>query len=516
MNLNELYTLFKQKYPQVKIGLSKFCQLRPKECITVGARGTHSVCVCTLHQNLKLMLFALPTEGKVTYHDLMEKLVCNVESKECMLHRCSSCPGKEGLTQYLQQVCDASDEADLVHYKQWESTDRTTLVEHVQEVGDYLERLVQKSDLLTTHHYIAKNQSAYLSHLKENLPEGECIILLDFAENFSFVVQDAAQGFHWDNSQATLHPFVIYFKNSQTQQLEIKSVCVISDHMKHDTSVFHTFQQKIMPTVQAACPHLKKMIYFSDGAASQYKNYKNFSNLCYHEQDFGVKAEWHFFATSHGKSPCDGVGGTVKREAAKRSLQATVTGHILTPMDLFTWASSSIEGIEFLYCTKEEVQLHSEELMDRFCKAHTVSATRDNHCYKPLGLGTLQVSRISGNDTFFTAKVSDADDLTPLSMPVESAVDCHPGQYVACMYDGHWWLGNIIEMDYEQNDVKASFMHPHGPASTFRWPRREDICWVPTEHILAVIDISTATGRSYTIDSNTAIKITEKLNGMLS
>jgi len=125
-------------------------------------------------------------------------------------------------------------------------------------------------------------------------------------------------------------------------------------------------------------------------------------------------------------------------------------------------------------------------------------------------------SRISGDDTFFTAKVSDADDLRPLSMPVESAVDCHPGQYVACMYDGHWWLGNIIEMDYEQNDVKASFMHPHGPASTFRWPRREDICWVPTEHILAVIDISTATGRSYTIDSNTAIKITEKLNGMLS
>ena len=44
----------------------------------------------------------------------------------------------------------------------------------------------------------------------------------------------------------------------------------------------------------------------------------------------------------------------------------------------------------------------------------------------------------------------------------------------------------------------------------------ENICWVPTEHILAVIDISTATGRSYTIDSNTAIKITEKLNGMLS
>ena len=37
------------------------------------------------------------------------------------------------------------------------------------------------------------------------------------------------------------------------------------------------------------------------------------TNLCSHHDDFGLYAEWHFFATSHRKSPCDGVGGTVKR-----------------------------------------------------------------------------------------------------------------------------------------------------------------------------------------------------------
>lgn len=31
--------------------------------------------------------------------------------------------------------------------------------------------------------------------------------------------------------------------------------------------------------------------------------------------------EWHFFATSHGKGPCDRVGGTLKRTAALVSLQ---------------------------------------------------------------------------------------------------------------------------------------------------------------------------------------------------
>jgi hypothetical protein len=166
---------------------------------------------------------------------------------------------------------------------------------------------------------------------------------------------------------------------------------------------------KVIPVVKAACPLLKKITYFSDGAASQYKIFKNFSNLCYHEHDFGVKAEWHFFATSHGKSACDGVGGTVKREAAKKSLQATTNGHILTPMDQYTWATHSLTGIDFLYCTMEEVQLHARQLKDRFEQARTVSGTRDNHCYVPIGLGTLQVSRVTGDDSYFTAEVSDAD-----------------------------------------------------------------------------------------------------------
>ena len=34
-----------------------------------------------------------------------------------------------------------------------------------------------------------------------------------------------------------------------------------------------------------------------------------------------MPAERHLFATSHGKGPCDGIGGTVKRLATRASLQ---------------------------------------------------------------------------------------------------------------------------------------------------------------------------------------------------
>ena len=42
--------------PQQCIGFSKFAELRPKHCILAGASDMHSVCVCTIHQNVKLML----------------------------------------------------------------------------------------------------------------------------------------------------------------------------------------------------------------------------------------------------------------------------------------------------------------------------------------------------------------------------------------------------------------------------------------------------------------------------
>nr|XP_047130910.1 uncharacterized protein LOC105843405 [Hydra vulgaris]XP_047130911.1 uncharacterized protein LOC105843405 [Hydra vulgaris] len=42
-----------------------------------------------------------------------------------------------------------------------------------------------------------------------------------------------------------------------------------------------------------------------------------------------VNDEWVFLATSHGKSPCDGIGGTGKRVVCQESLKQITTGQIL-------------------------------------------------------------------------------------------------------------------------------------------------------------------------------------------
>ena len=57
-NVNELYIKFKEEHPNEKISCSSFAALRPKWCINVDNIGSHSVCVCVYHQNVKLMIDA--------------------------------------------------------------------------------------------------------------------------------------------------------------------------------------------------------------------------------------------------------------------------------------------------------------------------------------------------------------------------------------------------------------------------------------------------------------------------
>ena len=70
---------------------------------------------------------------------------------------------------------------------QWASTDRSNLGEHED---DFLDKLTSMFFELTEHHFIAKKQSEFLRVKKVCLKFDEAVLILDFAENYSFVIQD--------------------------------------------------------------------------------------------------------------------------------------------------------------------------------------------------------------------------------------------------------------------------------------------------------------------------------------
>ena len=60
------------------------------------------MCVCSIHQNSILLVDALNVQD--TFKTLMSKLVCSLENKECMIHRCEICPGGKNLREYLHTI----------------------------------------------------------------------------------------------------------------------------------------------------------------------------------------------------------------------------------------------------------------------------------------------------------------------------------------------------------------------------------------------------------------------------
>eukprot|EP00795_Rhopilema_esculentum_P003944 gene3944-15275_t len=77
-------------------------------------------------------------------------------------------------------------------------------------------------------------------------------------------------------------------------------------------------------------------------------------------------------------------------------------------------------------------------------------------------------------------------------------------------YDTHCWVGVTIEVRSENKDVAIKFLHPHLPCVSFMWPRRVDVCWVPTSNILKKVQPpkpSTMTGRQYTFEPKDALEI---------
>ena len=148
-NLKEAHAQFKDKFPDLKLGFSKFAELRPKQCVLLGSSGTHSVCVCTIHQNMKLMfngsnLAILTSDDEHPLKNPPEcviRLQCNPPSINCCLGECSQCGDTAAIKEQIEKAFD-DNFVDTITFKKWTSTDRSNLETVVMKVDDFLAELL--------------------------------------------------------------------------------------------------------------------------------------------------------------------------------------------------------------------------------------------------------------------------------------------------------------------------------------------------------------------------------------
>lgn len=377
VDIKILHTQFKEQYPEFPIGLSKFADLRPKNCVCAGSAGTQSVCVCLLHQNFKLMIDSVN----------FEKLVPDSENVICTL-----CPGLENFSNTVSILFEENEISEII-CSCWQSTDRCTLTKIYYSSKDFVSELSTQLRKLLPHHYIAKNQSEYYQERKRNLQEGEVILQCDFSENYAYVAQDAVQGFHYNNDQCTVHPAIFYYK--ENGEIKHCSIVLLSECTTHDTAAVYILQQTVISEIKKVYPNVKKIIYFTDGAKQHYKNKYQMINLVHHEEDFNVLAEWHFHATAHGKGACDGIGAVLKREATRASLQAKPENAILNAKNLFNWAKEHIKTTRFFYYTKQQHAKSKRSLAKRFSLAPSVTKIQSAHSFIVTSEKKVEVFRYS-------------------------------------------------------------------------------------------------------------------------
>ena len=215
-----------------------------------------------------------------TYHHLLSKVVCNPQHPNCYLGDCKVCLGIESIQQHLLMIFDRN-MIDAI-------TSGQLLI--LKQFNDFVETLLKALHAHSFHCFIA-----------EQTLGSSLVVCADFSENYAFVLQDAAQGFHWNNAHATLH----YHRESHSSPVNFV--------------VMYESDRKLISFFKNALSSFQSKSLYN--AASQYKIGMQppvrLSGCC--RMALFSNIPWK-------KGAFDGLGGTVKHIANKSPLTEALWG----------------------------------------------------------------------------------------------------------------------------------------------------------------------------------------------
>ena len=223
--------------------------------------------------------------------------------------------------------------------------------------------------------------------LKQTLPASHVTVQVDFAENYVCSYADEVQSAYYSKEQVTIHPSVVHFNKANPAEasslLSHKSFVIVSDETSHTSGTIFAMIKELVPKIKELVPSLETIHYLSDSPTSQYRNANMFNITSLHKQLFDVSATWQYFESGHGKGPCDGVGGAIKRNA---DLAVKKGKLIRTAREFYNWGVEQYEQsqslIECLICTKEDVKSANDEMMTLGAK--TIKGTMKIHSVMPM------------------------------------------------------------------------------------------------------------------------------------
>ena len=303
--LKAAHAIFLDEHPDKKISFSKFADLRPPQ-VQLQRDVPHNACLCKYHENVRMLLQSLNKSGlniPTSFRDFIALIVCNQDNENCMDGSCMQCAG-------LQTLAPSASETDStvpnMQWQQWSvEAGKVTKVAHQGTVAECYNELLKQTPFFLKHTFVKRVQAAaFVAECDSVKNDGDKVVIqVDFADNFTTKTQNEIQSAYWAYNQVTL------FTACAWEHQNKHAMVVVSDYLHHDKYAVNLFLKTILQHLDSTVQRFNKVVIFSDGAASQFKQHYLLSSITLLNRNIS----WNFFATSHGKGPVDGIGGITKR-----------------------------------------------------------------------------------------------------------------------------------------------------------------------------------------------------------
>ena len=174
------------------------------------------------------------------------------------------------------------------------------------------------------------------SALKTDFPRGSFVSVQDFSENHHHIVRNEPQAKYYQSVDSTLYMVVVRYHLDDATKLPdevrdelratyasvdrppiiVETLAFVSADRKHDNAfVRHVNDRYVVPYMQSIgdfSTHYAR----SDGCKSQFKCAMHFDWVSRRQSETGMRTDWSFFCSCHGKCDCDPEGGSIKSAAA--------------------------------------------------------------------------------------------------------------------------------------------------------------------------------------------------------
>ena len=411
ITLRSAYDKFNKENPGIFMGITKFKKLRPNYILTMG-NNKLAQCLCERCTNIEFKLQAIMRY--MAGHKLSK---CAFKDKYS-ISRVTLCPkadGEEYKTKCLDRECQQCGvhkvKASLVEIVQrineeiswyrWETKEfpykGSTIKRMVKEmktatIKSMLNELENEMAPFSRHLFNASWQWRQYDIISKDVPPNWVVFCMDYGENYSCKFQDEAQGAHWSNVQATIHPVVASYRCTEEgcTSMVTDSIMCISNDIKHCNHGVQHFNKIAIHQLEEKGVKIDKLIHFTDGASSQYKSKINFVDASLSATDFGFPTEKHFFGSRHGKGPCDREIGVLKKQATLNvtARQVEISG----AFDLYSY------GKENLTRPKKTGEHVHEKRQFIFVEQNTINRTRPDRINVKTLKGTQRLHSIRGTD----------------------------------------------------------------------------------------------------------------------